>query len=673
MQRHRRIILLRGSAEQTRDTASRLLERLDPEAVLWISREEHDAFSSVRPRRVRRLLGRSYDAVVVDFHDRLDADVLGQSHGFVWGGGSLLLRLPPEGRPPSGGRERFAVHPYRPEDVGVRFYRHLERALGRAEVSEAEQVSPAVHARTGTAEQETVARQLTEMFRGVRPDVAALVADRGRGKSSAIGMAIREALTHAALRVAVTAGSRESAAEIFRFAGDDESVRFVPATELALADESFDVVAVDEAAQLPVPLLQRIVGAHPDARLVFATTTHGYEGTGRGFTHRFLEWVSRQPRRLHNFTLEEPIRWGAGDPLEAFVFDALLLDAEPPDFSEAFDVEAVDHVALDRDELVADERLLREYFGLLIQAHYRTTPGDLHRLLDAPNLHLHASLHRGHVVAATMVAEEGDLPAETVHAIYRGRRRVRGHALAETIVSHLGRRDAGRLEMIRSVRIATHPDLRRRGLGTALIEHVHRCYDPDLFGTLFGATPGLLQFRRSVGYELVRVGASRGSRTGEPAAVMMRPVTDDAHRLFEDLRGELARDLPLQLELLEAGNELLLDSGLRGALLAGLPEPAPLTEAELRETVALYAFGPRTYESAATALEAFVRRHRVALDELETEERALIVGRVVERRSWADVTGRVGMSSVRVTMRALRRAIRALVEHVEPSLEPNWS
>jgi tRNA(Met) cytidine acetyltransferase len=68
------------------------------------------------------------------------------------------------------------------------------------------------------------------------------------------------------------------------------------------------------------------------------------------------------------------------------------------------DPAAIEAVALDRDALVADETQLREFFGLLVHAHYRTTPGDLHRLLDAPNLRLHALRHRGQVVAACLLA-----------------------------------------------------------------------------------------------------------------------------------------------------------------------------------------------------------------------------------------------------------------------------
>ena len=59
--------------------------------------------------------------------------------------------------------------------------------------------------------------------------------------------------------------------------------------------------------------------------------------------------------------------------------------------------------------------------------------------------------------------------------------------------------EAGEFNIVRSVRIAVHPDCRRKGLASKLINHVHESYQPDLFGTLFGATPELIKFRRKIG------------------------------------------------------------------------------------------------------------------------------------------------------------------------------
>lgn len=685
--------MARGSRADTRQAAHRLIANLPNEAILWVSRRTvKDADLPLPesrhrpPGRVRHLLGQSLDAVVLDLHDGLDGDVLAQCHGFIWGGGHLILRMPPEGRPPEAGQERFAAHPYAPDDVGHRFWQRLERALERANWQRAEELAPlppADHKVRGTDEQRNVAGRLAALFAEDAPRYAALLADRGRGKSSALGMALRDYLEAAdegadTPRVAVSAGHPDSAAEVFRFATgtssppDDGPLRFLRPTELLDAAETstFDIIVIDEAAQLAVPLLRRLVERHPNAHFAFATTTHGYEGTGRGFELRFLEWLDERDSRLERLTLEEPIRWATDDPLEDFIFDALLLDAEPFSAPDRLGPEDCRHRKLDRDSLASDEDLLHEFFGLLVQAHYRTTPSDLHRLLDAPNLHLHALLADGHVVAATWVAEEGGLTERLCQDIYGGRR-IRGHALPETLVSHLGFPEAGRMTMRRSVRIAVHPALRRRGLGTRLVEAVHAHYEretehadsPDLFGTLFGATPGLLQFRRSVGYGLVRMGASRGRRTGEPSVAMIRPLSEAARRLYERARRELAWKLPLQLELMKAEGDLVFEETLERELCAELPDPEPLPQSRLLQTVRHYAWGPRTHASAAHAIDQFVRDHRDALDTLAPRHRRLVEARILERCSWRATKARADAPSFRMTMRGLRHAIRQLAEH----------
>lgn len=689
--RHRRCIVLRGSPEQTAGQARSLTVGLAEGAVLWIGdARDGGRHVAVPPRRVARALGGAFDAVVLDGHRGLFADVLGQCQGMVRGGGGLVLRLPERGSPPPAEAQRWlAAFPYGPEHVGRRFMDRLERVLQRAALDEAAPLRPAPRIQQGTDEQAQLVAWLAERLgRPTPPLRAALLADRGRGKSSALGLMLRELEARPdgpspAGRVAVTAAQAASAAEIFRFARGDPAaptegtLRFVPLSELVLGSSRFEAIIVDEAAQLPVPLLQRLVQAHPAAHLIFATTTHGYEGTGRGFTLRFLEWWERHHGPVERRTLVQPIRWSEGDPLERLIRSCLMLDAEPaplgsspseraratraPAAASSIEVDAAEPVALDRDALLADEARLRELFGLLVHAHYRTTPSDLHRLLDAPNVGLHALLLGGHVVAATIVAREGGLPLERCEDILRGRIRVRAHALPDALVAHLGYRDAGTLPMLRSVRIAVHPALRRRGLATGLVEHVHRTHAPALFGTMFGATPPLLAFRRSLGYRLVRLSASRGARTGEPSALMLRPCTAAAAGLVDRLRAELARELPLQLELMQADDELRLEPAMLAALRHGLPAPARLSSEEVHAMVVAYATGPRTFESAAVAVTRYVEEHREELRALEPGERRVVEGRVLARHGWRRVRAEAAQPSVPATMRTLRRAIRRLV------------
>jgi tRNA(Met) cytidine acetyltransferase len=700
----RRCILLRGDPQRTAEAAERLLAAQPADAQLWISDDPPcPSRQATPPKQVKRLLGRAYDAVVLDLHRRLDPDLLAAAQGFLWGGGALLLRLPPPGPSPLAARAPLAVPPYPPQAVGDRLWQRLEAHLAAAPCVEhtppARPLAPLTHHPQGSRAQARVVDALVAQLRAPEPACVALMAGRGRGKSSALGLALRRLRAERPrLRVAVTAADPLAAAELLRFAEvpttcPDDQPLFTPALDLLHGDPAYDLLLIDEAAQLPVPLLQRLTLAHPRAHLAFATTTHGYEGTGRGFVLRFLAWAERQPRPLLRLHLDEPIRWSAGDPVERLIDDLLCLDAAIPDLQDTSLAPTLtptpaprdsyeraaprpparaappefEPLQVDRDRLAADEPALRQLFGLLVHAHYRTTPADLHRLLDAPNLDLHALRWRGQIVAATLIAREGELPPATCEALAAGAAQLRGHALADTLITHSLCPQAGALTLIRSVRIAVHPQLRRRGLATRLIEHVHAAYPhAHLFGTLFGATPELLAFRRALGYQLVRVGVARGSRTGEPAAVMIRPTSPAAGALVHQLRHQLAHALPTQLHLLSHDGELHLDPELDRSLRADLPHVDPPDDPTCARVVARYAASAQPYELIAHALIPWLRRRSDHLAHLTPTARAVVEARVLRGDSWPHVARIAGLPSAGAAMRALRPAIRALLA-TEPS------
>ncbi|MCB9780243.1 MAG: tRNA(Met) cytidine acetyltransferase [Alphaproteobacteria bacterium] len=659
----RQLLVLREEETATRHQARVVTAHVDPDEVLWVGPGEGEE------SRPERLLGRAFDAVVVSLHDRLDLDRIGLCQGFVRGGGALVLRVPPDHALPRD--PRLVVWPHALDDVGLRAW---ERVLGRLPDTPLRLLKPADHGTGPTPDQDAVVRAGLAVLDDPAPHLVSLTARRGRGKSAALGRMLRQVLEDGTdRRIVVTASDPDATCELFRFATGDPTVlrggrlRFVPLRELLLDPPAFDVLAVEEAARIPVPTLQRLVGAHPDATVLFATTTQGYEGTGRGFVLRFLAWASARSRPLVELQLTAPIRWAPDCPLEAAVDGLLALDATPGPLPPAPPAArpAISAERLDRDALARDESLLREVFGLLVQAHYRTTPGDLAMLLDAPNVEVFALREGSRVLAASLVAREGGFPPDMAARLARGQERVRGHALADSLIVHGGRESAGPLRMIRSIRIATRPELRRQGLARALVHAVHHHHpDADLFGTVFGATPGLLRFRQQLGYALVRVGGSRGERTGEPAAVMVRPVSQAAHDVVRGLRAELHRGLDAQLRLLAAEGELGLEPALTAALHDALPASADGAW-HWRFVLEGYLDGPRIYDSVAWAARILVMQAGCDRTALTASEQALVQARVVDERSWRDTAAAAGLPSVRATQRALRRALQTLFDTVE--------
>lgn len=617
-----------GDRGTTREAVCAALVGLPEAAVLWVG-EDDVPWPRCRAGRLKRHLGSSRAVVVLDLTEGVDADLIGIAQGLVHGGGTLVLRVDPEGQ----GSARLAVHPHGREAVGRRL---LGRLLRHLPPGPAPRLSGEVPSMEGTAEQTAVVRRLGERIRSREPTATVLLAARGRGKSAALGLALADYPG----RVALTAMDAEAVQTVQHFAGSEHA-------PLADLPEDVDLVVIDEAARVPLPELRRLVLANPRAHLAFATTSEGYEGTGRGFVVRFLAWL-RSVRPTELLRLSTPIRWAVGDPLERAVQDLFLLDAGLPD------VEADGSVRTEQLSDLQDERVLREVFGLLVHAHYRTTPSDLHRLLDAPNLSVFATFVGAHVGAVCLVAREGGLPAEMVAGMRQGRR-IRGHALADTLVCHAGRAEAGGLSMLRSVRIATHPALRRRGLAARLVQAVHDAHpDVDLFGTVFSGDPGVLRFREGLGYRLVRVGSRASARSGAPALVMVRPANGEVEALVSDLRAELARDWPVQRALLEAEGDA--DVALLEAVDHGLPEPAPLDVAAREQILDEYERGARTYEAAAAAIESLVRE--------ATELPELLRLRAVERWGWRRLFAReadppaVVMRTVRQQVASLRAARR---------------
>ena len=75
---------------------------------------------------------------------------------------------------------------------------------------------------------------------------------------------------------------------------------------------------------IPLSMLRQLTRLY--SRLVMATTSGGYEGTGRGFMLRFVADLQRF--KLLHFRLEKPVRWCQGDRLEAWLSHCLMLKPE---------------------------------------------------------------------------------------------------------------------------------------------------------------------------------------------------------------------------------------------------------------------------------------------------------------------------------------------------------
>jgi len=225
------------------------------------------------------------------------------------------------------------------------------------------------------------------------------------------------------------------------------------------------------------------------------------------------------------------------DALEASYNALLMLDAEP---EQAIDAKNQEFSWLDRDKLADDEGLLRQVYGLLANAHYRTRPLDLRQLLDGPNIRI-ATVRAGQaVLAACLIADEGPLTDSALNAeIIAGRRRPSGHLLPQILMQRLHLSDAATQRYWRIIRIAVQPELQQQTIGSELLRSIEdsaRAEGVDSIGSTFAVDLPVLQFWQRAGYRAVLLGDNCEATSGSYALTILRPLTDRSVMLLQQAK-----------------------------------------------------------------------------------------------------------------------------------------
>jgi tRNA(Met) cytidine acetyltransferase len=241
--------------------------------------------------------------------------------------------------------------------------------------------------------------------------------------------------------------------------------------------------------------------------------------------------------------LDMPARWSPRDPLEPLVFRLLALDADPVTPPREGEL-SMGWVS--RQQLLDDDSLLQQLFGLLTLAHYQTRPSDLRQLLDAPGLSLVVAFRTTIPVAAALLTREGSLPPALGQAIWRGQRRPRGHLLPQSLAFHGGIEEACRFSYQRVMRIVVHPHCQQQGIGSQLLSWLQQGPHPheyDFLGASFGATPELLDFWQNNGFSAVRIGLGIDGVSGLHAAMMLWPRSSAAQQMLPLWQGQFSANL----------------------------------------------------------------------------------------------------------------------------------
>lgn len=638
----RQLVWLSGDVQQCHVIAQAVWQAHPWQAPLWVGDKNAPCMPTLSPRKVRTRLGAEHQLVVMDTHRTgFDPEALGALAGTLTAGGLLVLITPQHwGGAPDPDYARFADYPRHWSDLTSHYLARLARQLQASNqivrwqagyLPHLPWLSASAHRDTSrdrvgdsdclTSDQAYAVAQLVGLKRR-RPLV--ITADRGRGKSAALGIACARLLKRKTQRIVLTAPRLSAVESVFervaalcpegqrtspgRFVlAQGSELLFLPPdglTEQVEAQQqggAGSYLMVDEAAAIPAALLGQWLTAFP--RVAFATTVHGYEGSGRGFALRFRATLERLTPQWKALEIHAPVRWRSGDPLEAVVNQLLLLKAPLP-IAQPQEASASASTLIDRAWLAQQDATLEKLFGLLVQSHYRTSPNDLRQLLDGPGTQLRVIDQAGEPQAVLVTRDEGGFETELADQVARGERRPQGHLLAQSLATHAGCRSALTARWRRVARIATHPERRRQGVGKTLLDEdtaAARQQGVALYGATFGAEASLLRFWLSQGFTPVRLGISRETATGEFAVMVAKALNAQGETVLMELKQRFQAALPslLAFELRS------LPASVVALLLASLPQ-APLSACEWQDVTDV-ATAYRDPALARAALQALAR------------------------------------------------------------------
>lgn len=659
----RQCLILQGDTSWLNEQAQSLFDKATDTQRLWLSNNSHSLATPLK--KTTQYLGRELSCVVFDCCQSFSADALGAIIGSLKAGGVFIVLVP----------ERITERLW--------LQRFMQIAINDASIHIVQQPEsvPAFPFTTATSpllsvqpstEQALAIEAVLKVVSGHRRRPLVISSDRGRGKTALLGMAAAELLKLGKTRILVTGPGKANIETFMHHARlqlraaeqttkgltwQQGKLEFVAPDLLLKQQPAADLLIVDEAAAIPVSLLEQMLKAY--SRVVFATTLHGYEGTGRGFILRFQKTLDRLTPNWRSFTLTQPIRWSENDRLEQFSFDALLLNAEPVDAKliDGANEKNVNFEQLSPDQLLQNEALLRQIFGLMVLAHYRTRPSDLQMLLEQEGISIAVLRYQQHIVATAWLVEEPALDDELAAKVFSGTRRLKGHLLPQSLLAHAGLPDAGQYHYQRIIRIAVHPELQSQKLGSYLLHQLKQNFQgkTDLLGTSFAMEERVFDFWLKNGLKPVRLGQHQDQVSGSIAVLMLTPISDKGSVLFATAEQLLKQQWPFllqrQLKALSVAQVTCLTQGV-------LPFEQTITTLDIQQ-INSFAYAQRTLESTDIALWKWLSTviGQSSFRQLETQTQALLMMLIMQQRDIKEVIASFGFNGRAELIAALRQAV----------------
>lgn len=679
---HRQLVLITGPIEWTQQQAESICLQLALSKKLWVGDDPQKR--SCNNKQYQQQLGSEWDAIIYDAYQGIRANAMAALSGTVRQDGLMFILAPelshwPEFKDPQFNQRSSygfdSKHSYFLQWLAQQVQAdnhicHLSKNSFKGELFPLDETQPAPVSPYKTQEQQQAVSAIVKVARGKRKRPLVLTADRGRGKSSSLGLAVAELFQQGQQNIVITAPSFATTEQVFQHAStqlqganlqqqslhwQNNTLSFYPFDLLLQQLPQADLVLIDEAAAIPTQVLEQIIYHYK--RIVFSSTIHGYEGSGRGFELRFKPYLTQQMPDWKALHLKQAIRFADGDPLEQFWFKALLLQNESP--KVACQGQQLSFNQYTGQQLCNQPVILQQCFSLLVNAHYQTSPDDLARLLDGVENKLFTLEHQDKVVAVCWVCEEGfPYLNQLQQQIYQGKRRVAGHLLPQNLSYYYCQPEVLQLKCARIVRIAVLPNNQASGLGSSLLQGVKTYFEQqqtDILGSSFAATGQLLNFWRKNGYHTVRLGHKKDASSGEHSAIVTTALSQKASQQQQVLQQRFQQDFADRL----ATTYRQLQPALVWEICRQLPTSEQVTKHQLR-ICQQFASGQRPFSFSQPQLKQLLLCKLPVL-EVTAQQQQLLIRALLQQHSEKQLTTNSDVKGQKDLEQQLRQCTQLLL------------
>ena len=667
---HRQLVLITGSPAWCYELLNSLI---DEKNTLVVSKQ-CAIKNSYWPTRTHQILGQEFAHAVYDGFSGLHPDKFSALAGAIKAGGILFLLLPElddlaSWQDPALSTVQSHGHTIEYSLFNQRFAAII-KPLPAFNFSEkngciSNHISSVTHNKIDYLPQQNCVEQIVKVANGRANRPLLINADRGRGKSAALGLAAAKLAdkkviicstqfkaTHSSFKHLAKELGMQYNAEHKQLA----NLHYVAPDALLNTLPECDLLLVDEAAAIPVPLLLKMLAHYP--RIVFASTLVGYEGNGRGYTIRFSNYIKTHYKASKVITLDEPLRFAKHDPLEKHTRTLFALDAQYKELSSA-QLEQPVHSEITQQFLVNNEPLLQQVIALLALAHYQSSVNDLRQLLDAPSQRLFISKINNQLVGVCLIAIEGGLSEDLALQVISGERRPQGHLMAQTLSQLSFNNDYLTQLSARVVRIAIDPSSHNMGFGKKLLSYCEsqvKC-QCSWFGASFGATAQLLNFWQNQGFDTVKLGYQRDKSTAEHSALVVKCLSNKS-AIIQPLKKQFKNDFFYAL----LTHFKTLDWQLVSILIEGFSDE--LISPETHERLALLVNSNFTQFNISATLWQVMNQSPSCMSQLIESDKQLLIKLVLQNECNEKVIQHLGLLGKKQLENQFKLAIKNLTSAI---------